>query len=1361
MKATPTKSSKFLLIGVFTLITTMIIVFGHLYYKDQYETILKNEYKELESVANFKVSQINYWRKEKISDAEILFNNANTIQSITDFIANSDQAKIQNNLKAWFKVICLNLECNDVYIFDTTGKPIFSLYEQAHEPLSEDTRVGLKEVLISKKVTMTGIELVNNNTITESRKLNSNNILDSVENKKEPIINTNINVNILIPILQYSTTGLYADSSTTIKNKYDKAYKPKIIAIALLKINPNHHLYPLIRAGSEWSKTSETLLLKQHGNDSIIYLNELRHYPNSALRLVLSKHDTMLLASKALNGFTGITEGVDYLNHPVIGCIFQIPESDWYMIAKVDKGEVYNPVRRQTTITIVGIVLFALLNTTIFLLINRHRQYSLYVDLYKTESKNLELTKRYELLAEYANDIILQVDSTGRIIEANRMAATAYGYSQSEMQSMSVKNLISEQDKDSLEYYSTINRQTEDKIGVFFESQHRRKNGNKFPVEVSSRFVTVNGEKVFVQIIRDISDRKNHENELIRAKSYYKHLLDEFPDLIWRSGTDGLCYYFNSTWLKFRGRTLEQEKGNGWTEGVHPDDIEFCVDYYTNAFNSRIPFVMEYRILNFLGEYRWIIDNGMPIVNSEGQFDGYIGACIDITDTKNNEIKLQRLNRVYSVLSNINKVIVRLRDKNALYQEACNIAVRDGGFKCALIGIINKKKNVIEMKGINGLDPKVLKMIETSLTNPDKFSLSPIIKSIQSGTFYACNDIANETPIVLLKEMYLQHEINSIAAFPILVHNTLEGFIAFFSEETNIFDSMEINLLAELSNDITFALESIDQEEKRHEAESKLLETNEKLETIVRYSPLPIITLNLDIRITGWNPASQRLLGWTSEEASGKQFPIEPQQRYNEFLGIRNRILLGESTIKFESKHNRKDGSLVTINIFASPIYDSSENVNGILLIMDDITQKKADEERILEDQRFIKQITEVVPLTIYIYDIPTQHNIYINRKLAGINGFTDQKLLDIDNQLLDYIYPDDKVIINDTLNKYSDIPDNFTVESEYRVKDADDNWRWVHTWETVFKRDENDRPIQIIGVAEDISGRKESELLLANMNKELEDRVQERTEQLEKAMDNLLSENTEKARLSNELLYANDEIFNMLTKEKELNELKSRFVSMISHELRTPLSGIKGGVDNLKNYYDRMTADQLNEYFSDIQRSADSMIKLLNDVLMVSKAEAKKIIVNYNKLNISQICSEIIRELNVVYPDKIINFNSNQFNIECQSDDELIRSILNNLLSNGIKYSPQNEPVNLSLQKTISELIITVEDHGIGIPEDDCKSLFQLFHRAKNVRNIQGTGLGLSIVKSAVDSLGGKIEFKTELNVGTVFKVFLPLSDG
>ena len=167
------------------------------------------------------------------------------------------------------------------------------------------------------------------------------------------------------------------------------------------------------------------------------------------------------------------------------------------------------------------------------------------------------------------------------------------------------------------------------------ELRHRQVNAS--PVMDSSG--TIIGS---VSVVRDITDRIRAEEVIRESELKYRTLADSGQELIWTSGVDKKCNYFNLPWLSFTGRTIEQELGDGWAEGIHPDDFDFCFSTYTGAFDRREPFSITYRLRRHDGVYRWIIDDGMPRYDTKNNFLGYIGHCLDITARKIAEDSLRK-----------------------------------------------------------------------------------------------------------------------------------------------------------------------------------------------------------------------------------------------------------------------------------------------------------------------------------------------------------------------------------------------------------------------------------------------------------------------------------------------------------------------------------------------------------------------------------------------------------------------------------------------------------------------------------------------------------------------------------------------
>ncbi|HIK28734.1 MAG: ATP-binding protein [Oscillatoriaceae bacterium SKW80] len=233
------------------------------------------------------------------------------------------------------------------------------------------------------------------------------------------------------------------------------------------------------------------------------------------------------------------------------------------------------------------------------------------------------------------------------------------------------------------------------------------------------------------------------------------------------------------------------------------------------------------------------------------------------------------------------------------------------------------------------------------------------------------------------------------------------------------------------------------------------------------------------------------------------------------------------------------------------------------------------------------------------------------------------------------------------------------------------------------------------------------------------------------------------------------------LEKEKELRELKNHFISIVSHEFRTPMSTILFSAGLLENYGNKLSEEKKVTHLQRIQTAVKQMTNLLDSVLTIGKAEANKLEFHPTAINLENFCSSLVEEMQLIAGEKYdISFSSQGDCTNALMDEYLLRHIFCNLLSNAVKYSPNGGKVKFQLTCEPSQqvAVFRIQDEGIGIPPEDRKHLFEIFHRASNVGNISGTGLGLAIVKHSVELHKGKITFDSEVGKGTTFTVTLPL---
>ncbi|MEX1382469.1 ATP-binding protein, partial [Lutibacter sp.] len=237
-------------------------------------------------------------------------------------------------------------------------------------------------------------------------------------------------------------------------------------------------------------------------------------------------------------------------------------------------------------------------------------------------------------------------------------------------------------------------------------------------------------------------------------------------------------------------------------------------------------------------------------------------------------------------------------------------------------------------------------------------------------------------------------------------------------------------------------------------------------------------------------------------------------------------------------------------------------------------------------------------------------------------------------------------------------------------------------------------------------------------------------------------------------------EILNSLRKEQELNELKSRFISMASHEFRTPLSAILSSAILIEKQNEPGKEAKRERYVSMIRNNVKNLVVILNDFLSLGKLEEGKVLAQSENFELINFLKSLIEEIEVNTKDgQTIKISTNAATIEVYLDPKLIRHIVTNLVSNAIKYSSSNDKIIINIKENTDQLTLEVVDYGIGIPLDEQKNLFNRFFRAKNATNIQGTGLGLYIVKQYIELIGGNISFSSVLNEGTIFTVNLPMN--
>lgn len=973
----------------------------------------------------------------------------------------------------------------------------------------------------------------------------------------------------------------------------------------------------------------------------------------------------------------------------------------------------------------------------------------------------------------------------------NERWAEIIGYSLTEISPVSFDTWIKFTHPDDLKTSGELLRKHYSGALNYYECEARMKHKNGKWIWVLTRGKVVSwtedGKPLLMTGIHlDITLRKTAETELRENEVQYRALASSGSALIWRSGTDKLCNYFNEIWLRFTGRSLEQEMGNGWAEGVHPDDLNRCIETYISAFEKRETFEMEYRLRHASGEYRWLLDMGTPNFNSSGEFIGYIGHCFDISERKKAEELLHTTNAYLENLINYANAPIIAWDPH----------FRITRFNHAFEFLTGYKEVEVLGKSLNILFPP----------SSAKESMA-LIHNTSTGERW-------ET-----EEIEILHRDNSIKT-------VLWNSATLFAPD----GETPVATIAQ-GHDITV----------RKQVEKELLYTKQHLENFFNIIPDLFAIASPDGYLKSLNPEWEKTLGYTLEELQSKPFEsfIHPDDIASTRQEVENQQQ-GHSTVQFINRYRHKDGSYRWLEWNATP-----SDTNSLYAAARDITNRKHADELLKNSQERLMIAQRIAHLGSWEWNMIT-NSLNCSDEMFRIFGINPSKFGNTIDALLDYIHPDDKEsfitnLANSSLNGDSE-------PFEYRIIREDGEIRYMAASGNIIF-DGNQDPIKGTGTIQDITERKiaEATLLLSNekikqseadlskaqsiallgnwkwdlktgeviwsdgmyqifgINKETykgslgeviskivhpddlqkvlesngpgivsEKAIEYRIIMPDKAIryiwaeagETLVDESgkpiflvgiaqdiTDRKLIEKQLVRAKE-------KAEESDRLKTAFLANMSHEIRTPMNGILGFTGLLKEH--GLTSKNKELYIGIIEKSGTRMLNIINDIISISKVESGQMEICISKTNVNEQIEFIFSFFKPEIENKGIKFLFKKLKDPKEAiintDREKIYAILTNLVKNAIKFTTEGT-IDLGFDKKDNHLEFYVKDSGAGILDEQKGIIFERFRQGSDslIRNYEGAGLGLSISKAYVELLGGKIWVESEIGVGSTFRFTIP----
>jgi PAS domain S-box-containing protein len=828
----------------------------------------------------------------------------------------------------------------------------------------------------------------------------------------------------------------------------------------------------------------------------------------------------------------------------------------------------------------------------------------------------------------------------------------------------------------------------------------------------------------------------------LSAEKQFKIMAAHAPVLLWISGTDQLYSHFNEGWLIFTGRTLMQETGNGWTVGIHPDDLEHYLANYTKAFDSRQDFKLQYRLKRHDGSYRWLLNSGVPRYEEDGSFAGYTGSCTDINALV--EWNSLRKEQVYTdaleKVQDLNEQLIASNEKMAAANEELTSTIEELQQAKVDLSLLNE-----------GLEEMVANRVE-ELANTVSSLRSLVMTAhyplmILRGREWII-EIANQ-PLVNLWEKTIigvtGHPLMEILPeiedqpFPKYLRQVYDTGIGFGDEEQIFYynsptgpavkyvsyyydpmldDKGEVCGLIVAANDITEMVKSRQLLEKSYEDQQSLNEefatineelattidelstanddlaiSEERFRSLIRQAPVGICVIRAsDLMVQEVNDEYLELVGKSRADLEKMTLWQALADLADSYAPILQQVIETGKTFVANEHAVTFIREGIEENVFVDFVYEPVKNAGGsvttIMVVVIDVTLKVLARKSIEDGEQRVRLAVEAAEIGTFEYIYTTDTMVSSDRfnHIFGLDYSVSRAML------LGFIHPDDRHL-NEDAHKTAAITGKLFYET--RIVHLDGSLHWVRVQGNIFF--DSLQPYRLLGTLLDI------------------------------------------------------------TEFKHLQQQKDDFISIASHELKTPLTGLKASLQLLDRFKNNLSAPMVPKLIEQSGRSMNKISELVDDLLNVSRMNGGQIELKRSTFTVADMLNDCCSHVRAEGKFELIFEGDKE--LEVFADEHRTDQVVVNFVSNAVKYAPDSKEIHLSVERVGNMARIAVRDYGPGIPAAQIPHLFSRYYRAENAESqVSGLGLGLYICADIISRHGGEIGVDSELGKGSTFWFTLPL---
>jgi len=853
----------------------------------------------------------------------------------------------------------------------------------------------------------------------------------------------------------------------------------------------------------------------------------------------------------------------------------------------------------------------------------------------------------------------------------------------------------------------------------------------------------------FAAVFRDISAEKEKSAKLRRSEKGYKHIANNIPDMVVRFDTKLRHVYLNRAAEKFIGPPAEFIMGKTFldlaeisTSEEQRKQFQRMNQILKKCFDSGKEQQDIYTFMLPEGE-RHLFTLIVPEKEKGGKIVSLLAVTTDITERKRAEDDLQYQNNQLKLLLEVSKALAAEKETAALAQVIVDGITKLTRLESAAIYLLSNNKLYLQAT-YPALPPDIPEALRVAEINDHPH----IGEAIKSKNTVVIEDSRNAVLTNAEKEVCALRQLRSILYVPLIYQEEVLGVLIPCSvETTHDFTENEIKICQTLAGHAALALVESKFAEKTQRYIKEIKKANENLilqERAVRESEELLKMRNLMLK--------------TQQEASldgilvvdESDTVVSFNQVFSDIWGIPDEIMAAQSGDKAlnyilpkvndpeeftrrinELYRNRQEKSHEEISLkdgkvldrYSAPMFGDNAQYYGRVWFYRDITERKRAEEKIAGQKNFVEKIINSLPdSVVYIFDLVEMRNVYASKNLNEILGYTVEEFQAMGDQVLKLLlHPEDFEPFFNHLKLLEHLDTKGVQTIEYRLKHADGSWTWIENRDTIFTRDRKGQPLLTIGTAINITERKRTEEEIRTLNEELEERVKDRTAQLEEA-------------------------------NRELDA----FTHSASHDLRGPLNRMSGFSEALLEDYTDQLDRQGKDYLQRINNSCEHMRELIDDLLKLSRVSQTQI--NREPVELSALVNVCLKNLQASKPDRPVEVVITP-GLVADGDTALLRIALDNLLGNAWKFTAGEDKPRIEFGSTVQEgqEAYYIKDNGTGFDMNHAEKLFTAFKRLHDAKTYPGTGVGLSIVSRIISRHGGEIWAEGKEGKGACFYFTLP----